>query len=161
MPRNNKVTERVFAHIAETGSRKGTYDKFLTIDQEMGLEVTEPLQQMKQQYAAIAKNCSEDIKVLAALEEIIVQMRAKQVIDSELRLSLSRNYIYARSLFYRRDNQINDIRVVIGKTEDYGVDLEILIDDPEFRSLCKLRLTEAMDKEITKNVEYLTQIVNV
>jgi len=155
MPRNNKVTERVFAHIAETGGRKGSYDKFLTIDQEMGLEVTEPLQQMKQQYAAIANSCSNDIKILAALEEIIVQMRAKQVIDSELRLSLSRDYIYARSLFYRRDNQINDIRVVIGKTDEYTDQLDELIKDTNFRLLCKTKLIEAMDKEITKNIEYL------
>lgn len=161
MPRNNKVTERVFAHIAETGGRKGAYDMFLAIDQEMGFEVPEPLKQMKRQYDAIVKSCSDDIKVLAALEEIIVQMRAKKVIDSELRLSLSRNYIYARSLFYRRDNQINDIRVVVGRTEEYGVDLDILIDDPEFRLLCKTKLIESMDKEIEKNIEYLNQIVAV
>lgn len=161
MPRNNKVTEKVFANIAETGGRKGAYDKFLAIDQEMGLEINEPLQQMKEQYAAISKTCAEDIKVLAALEEIIIQMRAKQVIDSELRLSLSRDYIYARSLFFRRRNQINDIRVVVGQVEEYGDELDNLLNDPIFRSICKKKLIEAMDKEIEKNVQYLTQLITV
>lgn len=161
MPRNNKVTEKVFANIAETGGRKGAYDKFLAIDHEMGLEISEPLQQMKEQYAAISKTCAEDIKVLAAMEEIIIQMRAKQVIESELRLSLSRDYIYARSLFFRRRNQINDIRVVVGQVKDYGDDLDNLLKDPIFRSICKDKLIEAMDKEIEKNVQYLTQLTTV
>ena len=161
MPRNNKVTERVFANIAETGGRKGSYDKFLAIDREMGLQESDLLIKMKEKYSEIAQDCVDDIKVLAALEEIIVQIRAKEVIPTELRLSLSRDYIYARSIFYRRGNQINDIRVVVGRTTEFGDELDELIRDTNFRTLCETKLIEAMDKEIMKNVEYLNQFVTV
>jgi hypothetical protein len=161
MPRNNKVTERVFADIAETGRKKGTYDKFLSIDQEMGIQESAMLQLMKKRYAELAHEHAEDLKNLAALEEIIIQLRCKEVINSEIRLSLSRNYIYARSLFYRRSNQINDIRIVVGKTEEYGEDLNTLFNDIVFMQLAKDKLREAMDKEVQKNIEILTQIITV
>lgn len=166
MPKNNKVTQRVFAAIAETGGRKGSYDKFLSLDRELGLQEDKMLAQMKEKYSEIAKDCVDDIKILAALEEIIIQIRAKQVIDSELRLSLSRDYIYARTMFYRKDNKINDIRVIVGKTTDFGTaplfgtNVETLIQDEKFRFICKRKLLDAMDKEIETNVQQLNLIYN-
>lgn len=161
MPRNNKVTERVFANIAETGGRKGSYDKFLAIDQELGLQESPLLIQLKERYNEIAKDCVDDIKLLAALEEIITQIRAKQVIDSKLRLSLSRDYIYARSSFCRKDKQINDIRVVVGKTSEFGDDLNTLLNDQSFRMICKSKLEEAMDKEVEINIKNLNLVYTI
>lgn len=158
MPRFNKVTERVFAELAEVRPGTGTYDKFLAIDQELGLRITPELAATKGIYSKLIKKQVDDLKTLAALEEIIIQMRAKEVIDSELRLSLSRNYIYARSVFFRRGNKMNDIRVVVGIVEEYGDELDELIKDTNFRILCKEKLTEAMDKEITKNVNNLNYV---
>lgn len=155
MPRNNKITEKVFASIAETGRQRGAYEKFLSMDKEMGLQESEILKRIKHDYRVLANDIAANIKVLAHLEEIIIQIRAKEVIDSELRLSLSRDYIYARSTFYRRTNQINDIRVVVGKVEDYGDDIESLFTDTNFRALCKEKLNEAMDKEIEINLTNL------
>jgi len=80
------------------------------------------------------------------------------VIDQELRLSLSRNYIYARSIFYRRDNQINDIRIVVGTTETFPEPLEDLIEDLGFRGVCIAKLSKAMEKEIKNNVNQLKTI---
>lgn len=160
MPKNNKITQRVFADIAETNDKKGAYAKFLAVDELLELPVNEALAKIKKDYEVLVQVQTEDIKILAALEEIIIQYRAKEVIDSELRLSLSRNYIYARSLFYRRGNEINDIRVVVGKVEVYGDNLNKLLKDPDFKNLCHLKLTEAMDKEIGKNVEQLKYIYN-
>jgi hypothetical protein len=158
MPRNNKITERVFADIAETGARKGAYDKFLAVDEDLGLQESETLTAMKEKYHDLTKECVDDIKALAAVEEIIIQIRAKEVIDSELRLSLSRDYIYARSLFYRQGNQINDIRVVVGKASQYGSDLDKLIKDDIFRTICWNALTNAMNNEIEKNIKNLTLV---
>lgn len=160
MPRNNKVTERVFADIAETGRKKGTYDNFLSIDQEMGLNESPALKAMKQKYTELAQEHAEDLKNLASLEEIIIQMRCKEVVNSEIRLSLSRNYIYARSLFYRRSNQINDIRIVVGKSDEIGDDLVSLLQDDDFMSFAKTKLLEAMDKEIEKNATNLNLVYN-
>ena len=161
MPRFNKVTEEVFAPIAETNGRKGAYVKFLNIDRELGLSESDLLKQMKQKYDEISKECADDIKALSLLEEIIIQIRSKEVIESELRLSLSRDYIYARSVFYRKDNQINDIRVVAGKISEHGGDIETLLNDPEFRLICKSKLQEAMDKEIENNVTNLNLVYSV
>jgi hypothetical protein len=157
MPRNNKVTERVFADIAKTEGREGSVDRFLAIDKAAGIAESDELLSMKQRYQELADGCTDDIKLLAIVEEIIIQMRCKNhiVIGSELRLSLSRNYIYARSLFYRKDNQINDIRVVAGKTNEYGENLDKLLKDDKFRFICTTKLKEAMDKEIEKNLKYL------
>jgi hypothetical protein len=163
MPRNNKVTGRVFAEIAETSRRKGAYEKFLAIDQEMGFQEmgfqeSEKLKEIKEKYSTLVQECADDIKILAALEEIITQIRAKEAINTELRLSLSRDYIYARSSFYRKDNKINDIRIVVGKVDEYGDELDELINDTNFRILCKEKVIEAMDKEININITNLNLI---
>jgi len=158
MPRNNKVTGRVFAEIVETSRQKGSYDEFLAIDQKNGFQESEILKRIKEDYRILVHDIEANIKVLASLEEIITQIRAKEAIDSELRLSLSRNYIYARTSFYRKDNKINDIRVVVGKADEYGNEISELIRDTNFRILCKEKLIEAMDKEININITNLNLV---
>jgi hypothetical protein len=158
MPRTNDVTKRVFADIAENHESKGAYDSFLELDKTMGLPESKSLIEMKEKYFDLVEDCKGDVQMLATLEEIIIQMRSKEVIDTELRLSLSRQYIYARSLFYRRGKAINDIRVIAGTTKDFGTDMDKLLEDPEFKLLCKNKLLEAMDKEIDKNVKTLNPV---
>jgi hypothetical protein len=161
MPRTNKVTEKVFAEIAETPKKKGEYSSFLEIDKIMGLPESETLVSLKKEYEELTSENRGTISTLASLEEIIIQIRCKEVINSELRLSLSRNYIYARSTFYRRGNKINDIRVVVGTVEEYGDKLAKLIKDESFRLLCQTHLVTAMNKEINANIANLKTIVKV
>ena len=162
MPRINKITERVFSGLEKTRDRNGAHERFLALDGELGLQETESLLAWKKRYADLAENFVDDLRDLALMEEIIIQMRAKQVIHSEIRLSLSRNYVYARSLFYRRGNQINDIRVVVGKTEELGDDFNELcirlVDDPAFLLLCISKLKTAMDLEIEKTIVELNKV---
>ena len=163
MPRTNKITERVFSGLEKTRDRNGAHERFLALDTEMGLEETPSLLAWKKRYADLAEEFVDDLADLAIIEEIIIQMRAKQVIDSEIRLSLSRNYIYARSLFYRRGNQINDIRVVIGKTDDFEEKtfeefVNKLANDTDFLLLCIKKLRTAMDLEIEKNIVKLNKV---
>jgi hypothetical protein len=161
MPRLNKATEKVFAEIAETPQKKGQYTTFLNIDKVMGIKESPALKEFKEMYDELTQENRGTISTLAALEEIIIQIRAKEVIESELRLSLSRNYIYARSLFYRRGNKINDIRVVVGTTEDYGTELNVLLENEAFRTICWTALKKAMDKEIEANVEKLKSLIRI
>ena len=65
------------------------------------------------------------------------------------------SYVYARTLFYRKNKQINDIRVCIGQSDQYGTDLVGLLEDEEFRHICVIKLTEVMDKEIEVNINNL------
>jgi hypothetical protein len=155
MPRTNKATERVFTDLSKT-----SIEEFLKIDEEMGLQATPTQAAMMSRYKALAEEADfiEVLDAIAGIEEIIVQLRCKQMISSELRLSLSRNYIYARSLFYRRGKEINDIRVVAGKTEQYGDNLEELLQDPIFRNVCHTELVKVMDREIAKNISNLNLI---
>jgi hypothetical protein len=127
----------------------------------MGLPESETLVSLKKEYEELTSENRGTISTLASLEEIIIQIRCKEVINSELRLSLSRNYIYARSTFYRRGNKINDIRVVVGTTEDHGTDLRKLHKDKIFRDVCISTLKGHMDKEINANIANLKTIVKV
>jgi len=168
MPRIQKVTEKVFAEIAETPQKKGAYTTFLNIDKVLNLPEDNLLLDMKEQYSDIVYSRRKELKTLAALEEIIIQLRCKHVISKEIRLSLSRNYIYARSIFYRRGNQIHDIRIVVGSTMEWGTDLVGLLErvptapdevdmfvNEEFTDMCMEKLSVAMDKEIKKNTNQL------
>jgi len=166
MPRNKKITERVFADIAETRVRKAAYEKFLKIDDDLGLQVSEFQSAMKDHYRELMSKCEDYIQSLAILEEIIIQIRCTDsiVMDKELRLSINktggRDYIYARTTFYRRDKEINDIRVLVGKAEEYGNNINELINIPEFRDLAILLLQKAMNKEIESNINSLKSISN-
>ena len=159
MPRLQKVTEKVFAAIAETPQKKGAYTTFLDIDDVLGIPEEDRLTEMKTLYADLVASTKKTVSTLAMIEEIVIQIRCKSVIDQELRLSLSRNYIYARSIFYRRDNQINDIRIVVGTTDTFGDNLDELIEDYGFRGVCIAKLGKAMEKEIKNNVNNLKTVI--
>jgi hypothetical protein len=159
MPRLQKVTEKVFAEIAETPQKKGAYTSFLEVDKVLGLPQSDQLQELKTLYENLTHASKQMIEQLASIEEIVIQIRCKNVISKELRLSLSRNYIYARSIFYRRGNKINDIRIVVGTTEDHGDNLCELIKTVEFRHLCILDLEVAMEKEIETNITQLKNLI--
>ena len=159
MPRLQKVTEKVFAEIAETPQKKASYTTFLEIDDVLGLPEDNQLSELKSLYSDMVVEAKKTVSTLAALEEIIIQIRCKNVISKELRLSLSRNYIYARSIFYRRGNQINDIRVVMATTDDFHETLAELIEDLDFRGICVTKLEGAMEKEIKSNVNQIKTII--
>jgi len=100
MPRLQKVTEKVFAEIAETPQKKGAYTTFLEIDDVLEIPDEDRLTELKTLYADLVSSAKKTVSTLAMIEEIVIQIRCKSVINQELRLSLSRNYIYARSVFY-------------------------------------------------------------
>lgn len=161
MPRLQKVTHKVFAEIAETAQKKGAYTTFLDIDQVLALPESEEIQELKDLYLEIIEEVKNQIGALSTLEEIIIQIRCKAVVNEEIRLSLSRNYIYARSIFFRRGNKINDIRVVVGTTEEYGDDLDALMEDQVFLSKGVVKLVDAMRREIEQNKKQLKTLMKV
>jgi hypothetical protein len=165
MPRTNRITDRVFVDLATTQHFNGAVENFLNIDDDLGLIIGTNQIALKTQYRALASGSefSDMLYNLAQIEEIIIQMRARLVIESEIRLSLSRNYIYARSTFYRRGNEINDIRVIIGKTDKLGDDFNAICErlktDSKFMRKCKRKLVDAMNIEIEKNIFNLNKVL--
>lgn len=151
MARNNKTISRIFTEIV----RDRLYDKFFTLNTDLKHHECETQSAMKKLYTQMLDNMKPELGSISKVEEIIIQLRAKEQIDTELRLSLSRHYIYARTLFFRMDKEINDIRVIVGKTTDYGDNIENLITQPQFRSICKEALIKTIDEIINTNLKNL------
>jgi len=95
---------------------------------------------------------------LASLEEIIMQLRSRDNVCEDFKLSIVREYIYARTPFYRRDKGTKDIRVIVGLTEFYGEDTRNLMGNKEFVSKAASKLTDAMDVEISANISQYKKI---
>ncbi len=64
----------------------------------------------------IVKEIGGDYTKLASLEEIIIQMRIREDL-SDIKLTQVREYIYARTPFYRKDKKSKDVRVIVDKVE--------------------------------------------
>ena len=72
---------------------------------------------------------------------------------SDIKLTQVREYIYARTPFYRKDKKSKDVRVIVDKIEFHPEeDLEILSGNKEFMIKAKMKLAQAMDLEIEENI---------
>lgn len=99
-----------------------------------------------------------DITLLSKLEETITQLRCKEVAKKDFKLSQVRGYIYARTPFFRSGKDIKDIRVVVGKTSEFGDDLDSLFTNKLFVIQAKERLQTAMTNEIKENMIYINEL---
>ena len=160
MSRENKLTGGVFTGIVGTSEKISSYDKFLNHTVDMNQPHSEELVKHCNRYKDFIGMMKTNFEKLAKLEGVIMQMRAKELIAEEVKLSLVRNeYIYARTLFYREDRETKDIRIIVGKTEFYGSDLEALSQDETFMAIAKDKLNKAIDKEIKRNLKELEKFM--
>jgi hypothetical protein len=158
MARENKLTEGVFTGIVGTREKISSYDKFLNVNVDLSVKHSDDLNKYCKKYRDVINKNKVKFQNLAKLEEVIMQLRSKETIKENVKLSLVREYIYARSLFYREDKGTKDIRVIVGKTEFYGTDLEKLLDSPVFMGIAVTKLETAMDKEISDNLKLVEDI---
>lgn len=159
MGRENRLTGGVFTEIVGTHNKISAYDKFLNVDVDLDIPQTEELMKYSNMYKNNIRMMKTGFESLAKIEEIIMQLRSKETIMDELKLSLVRDYIYARALFYREGKGTKDIRVIVGKTDVHGTDIELLGNTVEFMELAKEKLMRAMDIEIDENVKILKNIL--
>jgi hypothetical protein len=158
MSRENRLTGGVFTGIVGTSEKISSYDKFLNQTVDMTKPHSEELVKHCNRYKDFISMMKTNFEKLAKLEGVIMQMRAKELISEEVKLSLVRDeYIYARTIFYREDRETKDIRIIVGKTEFYGNDLEKLSRDETFMNLAKDKLAKAIDKEIQRNLNDLNK----
>lgn len=160
MGRENRLTGGVFTEIVGTKDKISAYDKFLNVDVDLDIPQTEELMKYSNMYKNNIRMMKSGFETLAKLEEIIMQLRSKETIMDELKLSLVREYIYARALFYREGKGTKDIRVIVGKTDVHGEDIELLGNTADFMELAKSKLLTAMDLEIKENVRILKNILD-
>jgi hypothetical protein len=148
----------VFTGIVGTREKISSYDKFLNVNVDLSVKHSDDLNKYCKKYRDVINKNKVKFQNLAKLEEVIMQLRSKETIKENVKLSLVREYIYARSLFYREDKGTKDIRVIVGKTEFYGTDLEKLLDSPVFMETAVTKLETAMDKEISENLKLVEDI---
>lgn len=159
MGRVNKLTDGVFADLVGTSKEIDKYDEFLNcIDSK-----SKGLKNLKKEYEIMTGSNKKLFNKLAKLEEIILQIRAKESMvnggTEELKLSLVRDYLYARYPFYRKGMTTKDIRVIVDKSEFWGDDLDRLTKNNEFMTKAVEKLEKVMSVEIDYNVfEYKNMI---
>lgn len=151
MGRVNKLTEGVFAEMVGTSKEINKYTEFLNnVDSK-----SKNLKTLRKDYENMTGSNKNLFEKLAKLEEVILQIRAKESMMTgsvdEIKLSLVREYLYARYPFYRKGMTTKDIRVIVDKSEFWGEDLNILIKNKEFMSKATEKLVKAMDVEIDNN----------
>jgi hypothetical protein len=154
MARENKLTEGVFTGIVGTRERISSYDSFLNT---MDSKSPDTKKWVKKYRDHINKN-KQKFQNLAKLEEVIMQLKSKESVLENIKLSLVREYIYARALFYREGKGTKDIRVIVEKTDIVGDDLRLLVKTPSFLEKAKEKLEAAMDKEIEDNIRLIEDI---
>lgn len=154
MGKNNRLTDGAF------GPLMGNEDpqKFLMADDELGIEVTPEIEHFKELYSKLLNKNKDDLENLAKLEETITQLRCKEVAKKDFKLSQVRGYIYARTPFFRNGNSIKDIRAIVGKTSEYGTDLDALFANKIFVRQAREKLQLAITNEMKDNMIFINSL---
>jgi transcription antitermination factor NusG len=158
MGRVNKLTDGVFVDIVGTAKEINQYTEFLNnIDSK-----SKNLKSLRKEYDVLTGQNKNLFEKLAKLEEVILQIRAKESImtgPSEVKLSLVREYLYARYPFYRKGMLTKDIRIIVDKSEFWGENLNVLLKNKEFMTKATDKLSKAMDEEINSNLHEYNNLI--
>jgi hypothetical protein len=151
MSRTNKTISGVFVNIVGNSNEFPVYDRF--IKQDDNLSSSPALKKYTKRYNDIVIQNEETFRTLAELEEIILQMRVMENLDiSQIKLSVTRGYIYARCPFYRREHVANNVTAIVGLTDIYGDHMELLMNDPEFMNKSLSKLKQVMEEDIKTSI---------
>lgn len=160
MGRVNKTIEGVFIDIVGSSSELSSYDQF--INHGDGKKYSKELEELTALYKKEVTKSKVMFEKLASLEEIIIQMRIREDL-SDIKLTQVREYIYARTPFYRKDKKAKDVRVIVDKVEfqpQVTSGVEILLGNKEFMAKATEKLGQAMDNEIQENLRVLKESMN-
>ena len=155
MGRFNKATEGVFTDIVGGGTQIASYDSFINYGTD--LKNSKELKKYTKQYTDLIMENKNTFLKLSKLEEVIMQQRSMENID-DIKLSLVREYIYARCPFYRKGKLSKDIRVIVDKSEFYEESVEDLPKNKAFMDRAIEKLKKAMMTEIKENIHELEKI---
>lgn len=141
----NKIINLVFSDIIN----KQKIGKFLNVDDELDVK---PPSSLLDLYQKTLHGIYDEILFLADLEEIITQYRAYDYIPNDFNLSVTNGFIYAKIPFYRKSNKIKDIRIIVGRTEEFGDDLNDLYDNQNFIDTLKDKAKSKIYDIISQNI---------
>ena len=157
MGRVNKLTEGVFVDIIGNESQVSKPNVFLSYGSQ--LKSNKDLNVFTEMYTETVNEVKTSMAKLASLEKIILQMRAKLNMD-DVKFSILREYIYARTPFYRDDISTKDIRVIVDKTDIQGDDVSKLLGSKVLVKSAKQKLASAMEDEINKSIKEFHKLTN-
>ena len=143
----NKI-DLVFQNMFNNSLRIGKLKKFL--------DAGHPEDLYLDKYKEIVKINKHVLQELSALEEIILQMRTwAHLSKNDIKITPTKDYIYVRANFYRSNKIAKEIRVTVGRVDDWfsntPVNPQVLYDNDEFMALAHFKLTDAMAEIIHKN----------
>lgn len=183
MGRVNKFTSGVFTDIVGDQKETPAYLQFLGI-QDLLKKPSEELTKYMETYRFTVTHHKNILENLARLEDVIMQIRTRDNLTAEeIRFNVVRQYIYARIPLHRKDNETKDIRVIVGKVNDYHkhikkylagkftlstfdkleetVKQKLILDKKKITDLAKEKLVIAINEVINDSVEVLTKTTSV
>ena len=177
MGRTNKTLQGAFINIAGTDKERSLVEQFLTRNADAAVHcgislANSPAQNQTGQYSlakfmaqykTIAAELNPQVQLLARLETVILQLSAKANLKDIILYFNKGKYIYARCPFYRFNNEVNEIRTIVGLASNYlksDSPLESLYDDENFMSTVKEKITSIMDQEIVASIEEYDMVRN-
>ena len=110
-------------------------------------------------YQLHVKDIQDKINVLAQIEEVILQNRCLTSDNlDKIKLSILREYVYARCPFFRMGKKSKDIRIIVGRYDIVSglrnkPSIDDLLNNPTVMNVARTKLFEAMSKEIKVNEE--------
>lgn len=151
----NKLSKGVFTEIVETEKKKSLFNQFITdvSSDDNGQTVN----QLLSRYKKLISNYENVFKELALIEESILQIKTRESVR-DIKLYMVRDYIYARTSFFRLGNDFKDIRIIVDKINNYGINednLSSLLENERFMDRLTRKLNSVMDNEIKTNTDLL------
>jgi hypothetical protein len=151
----NKLSKGVFTEIVETEKKKSLFNQFITdvSSDDNGQTVN----QLLSRYKKLISNYENVFKELALIEESILQIKTRESVR-DIKLYMVRDYIYARTSFFRLGNDFKDIRIIVDKINNYGItedNLLSLLENEKFMDKLTRKLNSVMDNEIKTNTDLL------
>ena len=147
MGRDNKIFKSAINNVISNND----IQKFKDNDTNLGITVTPELRYLKNLYNEMINPIIPLLENLSKMEELIIQVRSRECISKDIKVTIQREYVYARTSFYRDGKEGKDIRAIIGKTDVYGTDVDEIVKNPQFIERATKVLYDVMSAEIEKN----------
>jgi hypothetical protein len=159
-----KLNNGVFLKVVGDQETIPQWEQFITDDHGTDLHPEIGLAKFVELYKERVTAMKTDIQELSDLEVIVLQIRSLSNLIGNVKLyTVKDKYIYARTNFYRTDNDINELRVLIDPIDLYfpngmTVDPQILFGNEDFMKKVYYKLRTSMLETIIENVDNFTKI---